>query len=243
MAEKWLFCDFHIHTDMSDGEHPVEEIVDLYGKHRFDVIAITDHIIDSQCAEQCRASGLKPYAIPEIEFDNYLHRLWGERKRAWKEYNMLLIPGAEVTNNTGQYHILALDIKKYISPDLNVAEIVDAIHAQEGIAVACHPHYKEEVETQPVYAHLWEHRKEYRDIFDAWEVANRDSLFDVVGLRKFNYIANSDLHQKNQIFSWKTMLNCEKNTEAVKETIRKNKRIGIFLFRSSEGGFLDGPIG
>ncbi len=148
---------------------------------------------------------------------------------------MLLIPGAEITNNTGQYHILALDIKQYVNPDLEVAEIVDAIHAQEGIAVVCHPHYKEEVETQPVYAHLWEHHKEYRNLFDAWEVANRDSLFDVVGLRKFNYIANSDLHEKHQIFSWKTMLNCEKNTEAVKDAIRQNKRIGIFLFRNNGG--------
>lgn len=234
MAHQWLFCDFHIHTDASDGAHPLEEIVDLYGSNGFDVIAITDHIIDSRCAEQRRASGLSASAIPQDEFHGYLHRLWREKKRAWREYNMLLIPGAEITNNTGQYHILGLDIKKYISPDLKVAEIVDAIHAQEGIAVACHPHYKEEVETQPVYAHLWENHQEYKDLFDAWEVANRDSLFDVVGLRKFNYIANSDLHDKSQIYSWKTMLNCEKNTEAVKEAIRTNKRIGICLFRNHD---------
>jgi 3',5'-nucleoside bisphosphate phosphatase len=233
MADKWLLCDFHIHTDASDGAHPLEEIVDLYGNHGFDVISITDHVIDSRCTEERRSLGLRPCAIPEADFHGHLHRLWREKKRAWQEYNMLLIPGAEITNNTAQYHILALDIKEYINPDLKVAEIVDAIHTQEGISVACHPHYKGEVESQPVYAHLWEHHKEYRDLFDAWEVANRDSLFDVVGLRKFNYIANSDLHDKSQIYSWKTMLNCEKNTEAVKETIRTNKRIGICLFRNN----------
>jgi predicted metal-dependent phosphoesterase TrpH len=234
MPDQWLFCDFHIHTSVSDGAHPPEEIVDLYGSHGFDVIAITDHIIDSQCAEERQTSGLSRCAIPKEEFQDYLHRLWREKKRAWREYNMLLIPGAEITNNTGQYHILALDIKEYILPDLTVAEIVAAVHAQEGIAIACHPHYKEEVELQPVYAHLWENHQEYKHLFDAWEVANRDSLFDVVGLRKFKYIANSDLHDKSQIYSWKTMLNCERNTEAVKETIRKNKRIGICLFRNHE---------
>lgn len=234
MSNNWLFCDFHIHTNTSDGAHPLEEIVDLYGGHGFDVIAITDHIIDSQCAAQRAANGLAPCSVPREEFQAYLRRLWHEKKRAWRQYNMLLIPGAEITNNTGQYHILALDIKAYIPPDLSVPEIVDEVHAQEGIAIACHPHYKEEVEAQPVYAHLWEHHEEYKDLFDAWEVANRDSLFNVVGLRKFNYIANSDLHEKNQIYSWKTMLNCEKNTEAVKETIRINKRIGICLFRNHE---------
>ncbi len=109
MADQWLFCDFHIHTDVSDGSHPVEEIVDLYGNHGFDVMAITDHIIDSQCASQRLAAGYPLSAIPRDQFQDYLHRLWHEKKRAWREYNMLLIPGAEITNNTGQYHILALD--------------------------------------------------------------------------------------------------------------------------------------
>ena len=68
MDEKWLFCDFHIHTDMSDGAHPVEEIVDLYGKHGFDVIAITDHIIDSQRAGEHLASGLPPVRDPLYHF-------------------------------------------------------------------------------------------------------------------------------------------------------------------------------
>ena len=40
-GKRWLFCDFHIHTTQSDGAHPVEYVVDLYGNNGFDVIAIT----------------------------------------------------------------------------------------------------------------------------------------------------------------------------------------------------------
>lgn len=32
---------------MSDGSLPVDEVVDMYGSKGFDVISITDHILDS----------------------------------------------------------------------------------------------------------------------------------------------------------------------------------------------------
>ena len=44
--EPFLLCDFHVHTQWSDGRLSIREVVDLYGKTgRFDVIAITDHIL------------------------------------------------------------------------------------------------------------------------------------------------------------------------------------------------------
>ena len=44
--EPFLLCDFHVHTQWSDGKLSVREVVDLYGSTgKFDVIAITDHIL------------------------------------------------------------------------------------------------------------------------------------------------------------------------------------------------------
>jgi len=44
--EPFLLCDFHVHTKWSDGRLSIREVVDLYGQtRRFDVIAITDHIL------------------------------------------------------------------------------------------------------------------------------------------------------------------------------------------------------
>jgi predicted metal-dependent phosphoesterase TrpH len=44
--EPFLLCDFHVHTKWSDGRLSVREVVDLYGSTgKFDVIAITDHIL------------------------------------------------------------------------------------------------------------------------------------------------------------------------------------------------------
>jgi processive 1,2-diacylglycerol beta-glucosyltransferase len=41
-----LLCDFHIHTNYSDGKLSVPEIVDFYGERGFDCICITDHLAD-----------------------------------------------------------------------------------------------------------------------------------------------------------------------------------------------------
>jgi hypothetical protein len=41
-----LLCDFHVHTTYSDGDLPLPEVVDLFGRSGHDVIAITDHIVN-----------------------------------------------------------------------------------------------------------------------------------------------------------------------------------------------------
>jgi signal transduction histidine kinase len=45
---KWLLGDLHIHSNFSDGLLSIEEIVEIYGKSGFDVIAITDHLFDTE---------------------------------------------------------------------------------------------------------------------------------------------------------------------------------------------------
>ncbi len=228
----WLLCDFHIHTDMSDGKLPLNEVIDLFGEEGFDAISITDHIFDEKTLEE-EIEKREINAITRENFHDYLRLLWKESKRAWEEYRMLVIPGVELTNNQGKYHILAIDIKEYIDPALPVRTIVEEIHSQEAIAIACHPHHKQSEGRQP-FIHLWNHRKEYEGIFDAWEVANRDDLFNVIGLKKFNYIANSDFHEARHVYSWKSLIKAEKNTEAIKQAIRENREIAIYLFRKNK---------
>jgi predicted metal-dependent phosphoesterase TrpH len=44
--EPFLLCDFHVHTTWSDGRLSLGDTIDLYGRTgKFDVIAITDHIL------------------------------------------------------------------------------------------------------------------------------------------------------------------------------------------------------
>lgn len=233
MLENWLLCDFHIHTNISDGRLPLKEVVDLYGIKGFDAISITDHILDAKTLEERQNKKEPLEAIRREEFENYLQILWGEAQRAWEKYKMLLLPGTEITNNWKKYHILAIDIKKYIEPALPAKKIIEEIHGQGAIAIACHPHHKRGEGKQP-YIYLWKNYRKYANLFDAWEVANRDDLFNAIGLKKFNYIANSDFHELWHLYSWKTLLKCEKNPEAIKNAIHENKGAAIYLFRKEK---------
>lgn len=233
MVGDWLLCDFHIHTSLSDGSLSLNEVVTLYGEKGFDVINISDHILDDKSLEKCRRENVNPHIVKKEEFAAYQEILWKEARRAWEKYNMLLIPGAEITNNTDGYHILSIDIKNYIDPGQTVEYIVSQIHNQNGIAIAPHPH-RGSIDGSGELMYLWNNHERFVNHFDAWEVANRDDLFSVIGLKKFNYIANSDFHEARHLYSWKTLLHCEKNVEAVKETIRNNSGVSIYLFRENK---------
>ncbi len=230
----WLLCDFHIHTQWSDGAEPLESVVDLYGSSGFDAICITDHVIDAQFRHrhpQARAIALQ-------DFERYLEHLWKEATRAWDRYGMILIPGIEVTNQTQGYHILAVDVKRYIDPDNPAEDIIEEIHRQGGIAIACHPHRRDpgSGEVDPGSRYLWQHHERYASLFDAWEVANRDDLFNAVGLKKYNYIANGDFHVRDHLFSWKTLIECPKNPQAIKQAVSINTRVSLYLFRDNQVG-------
>jgi predicted metal-dependent phosphoesterase TrpH len=232
MKQQCLLCDFHIHTSASDGELSLGEVIELYGERGFDAIAITDHVIDSASLKAYREEGRRIPAVEYETFQEYLKSLWSASKRAWETYQMLLLPGMEITNDTQKFHMLGIDIKDYISPDQSVEQIIEQIHMQGGIAVACHPDQRGHTQEQQSI-HLWQNHDRFATLFDAWEVANRDDLFNVIGLKKFNYIANSDFHQLRHVYSWKTLLFCEKNPEAIKQAIRENIGVSIYLYRKT----------
>ena len=232
MFDKWLLCDLHIHTNISDGQLSLRTIIDLYGENGFDVISITDHVYEKYTVDLWLNNNERPCTIEKNKFGDYLKLIRKEAKRAWKRYKMLVIPGIEISNNLGLFHLLAIDIKEYIDPNQTVENIVDQIHLQDAIAIACHPHKKDSEPEMP-FVHLWENVERYASLFDAWEVANRDDLFNVVGLKRLNYIANSDFHEPRHVYSWKSLIKSEKNTDSIKEAIRRNKKIALYLFRKN----------
>src|SRR5688572_7540326 len=102
--EPFLLCDFHVHTRWSDGALTVREVVDLYGATgKFDVLAITDHILMEKDllarAGRVATLGRRAFGVREEDFDAYLTDIKQEAARAKNRYGMLVIPGAEVTQN------------------------------------------------------------------------------------------------------------------------------------------------
>ncbi|MCC6615878.1 MAG: PHP domain-containing protein [Anaerolineae bacterium] len=109
---KWTGrADLHMHTNVSDGVHSVQQVLDYVSQQtRLDVIAITDH-------------------------DRLDASLWAYERRA--NYPFDIVPGVEVTSADG--HVLALWVTQPVPKGLSLAETAAAIHEQDGIAVLAHP--------------------------------------------------------------------------------------------------------
>ena len=229
-----LLCDFHIHTKYSDGSVELRRTVDLFGQAGFDVIAITDHVVNGDTSFGKLAHRFR-YSVTEDNFDDYMSHVGQEAKRAWDKYEMLVIPGVEITKNhlssDNSAHILILNIKEFIPACWDYEKIFLEAKLQNALIIACHPHHSSEIAARDTLF-LWKNRDKYAKYIDAWEIANRDDVFNVISLKKYPYIANSDFHRVRHLYSWKTLLNCEKNVESVKNCIRHNKGVAITLFRN-----------
>ena len=229
-----LLCDFHIHTKYSDGSVELSRTVDLFGQAGFDVIAITDHVVNGDNPFGKLARRFR-FSVNEDNFQDYLTHIRQEAARAWDKYGMLLIPGVEISKNhissEKSAHMLILDIKEFIPACMSYEKIFLEAKEQNALIIACHPHHTSEITNRDTLF-LWNNREKYAKYIDAWEIANRDDVFNVISLKKYPYIANSDFHRPRHIYSWKTLLNCEKNIDSVKQCIRHNKGVAITLFRN-----------
>lgn len=221
MAKSFL-ADFHVHTNFSDGTLELQQVVDLFGQQGFGAIAITDHIAESNTLIGKVSKGLSK-VMTESTFPHYLSLLEEQAERAWDQYKMVVIPGFELSKNAvsnrRSAHILGLGISEYLPADGDPVELARGIQRQGGVAIAAHPVHTRKLEKQTY--HLWDRRRELASVMDAWEVASGQVLFDEVLVSGLPLIANSDMHIRRQMTSWKTRLQCERHPEAILEAIRR----------------------
>lgn len=216
-----LLTDFHIHSTFSDGKLSIPEIVDLYGSRGFGAISITDHLCEDATIIG-RAAAYLGRTLTPATFPIYQEILKSEANRSWRKYRMLLLPGFELTRNSisnhRSAHVLAINCADWISASDSIENQCAAIHHQGGLAIAAHPVPTGKFEKQTLY--LWSKREEYSKHFDAWEVAAGRRLFPEVQESGLPMLANSDMHRRDQFESWKTILYCEKDVDAIKLAIR-----------------------
>jgi processive 1,2-diacylglycerol beta-glucosyltransferase len=233
-----LLCDFHSHSVFSDGKLTIPELVDFYGQRGFDVLCVTDHICDHSKVIG-RMTNLTGLVLTLDQVEDYFEVIEKEKKRALEKYRLILMGGLEFNKDgltrKSSAHLLAVDLKKPISPSLPITQTIAEIHAQGALAIASHPHeFKTHWGKNTLY--FWEHIDQYAPLLDAWEVANRDDIFNPIGLKRLPFVANSDFHKPKHIFSWKTVLFCEKEPEAIKQCVRVNRNVAITLYRDHRLG-------
>jgi len=234
--------DFHIHSTFSDGKHSVPELIDAFGTRGFGVIAITDHLCESRTTLG-KAAGFLGHTLTPATFPLYKAILRSEAERAWREYQMVVIPGFELTKNTlsnhRSAHLLALGVTEYLPADGDVKDLARQIRALGGVSVAAHPVWTGKLEKQTF--HIWDRREELESELDAWEVASGGLLFQKVAESHYRKIASSDLHSLKQISSWKTVFDCDRDPGAILDAIRSGK-VRFAYYQDGEELILDDGI-
>ena len=211
-----LLADFHIHTTWSDGKLSMDEVIDLFGRSGHDVIAITDHVVNTDTLVGKVTHRFGP-TVTEQNFHAYRAELERVRRRALDQYGMVVLSGFELTQNAitrkQSAHVLALGVDEFISADGSVEEMLERAQQKAKIVVACHPHEQSDWFSNTFY--LWNRRDEVADLIDLWEVACRWDLFPPVARARYPYIGNSDFHREEHLYAWKTLVPAAKNEQAV----------------------------
>ncbi|HKR62349.1 MAG TPA: PHP domain-containing protein [Thermoanaerobaculia bacterium] len=223
-----LLADFHIHTTWSDGKLSIPEVVDLFGRAGHDVIAITDHVVntDTLVGKVTHRFGL---TVTAQNFAAYREEIEREKQRALDQYGMVVIPGFELTQNAvtrrASAHVLALGVDEFISADGSVDDMLRRAQKQSRVVVACHPHEQSDWFSNTFY--LWNRRHEVAHLVDLWEVACRFDLFPPVARARLPYIGNSDFHREEHLYAWKTLLPSRKNELAIFRALEQGTGLGV----------------
>jgi predicted metal-dependent phosphoesterase TrpH len=202
-----LLCELHSHTLWSDGALSVRELCDLYGRAGFDVLAVTDHTVPG-----CH--------IQEDHFGEYLEELAAEGERARRLYDLLVLPGLELTHEDPDPalagHALALGLREFVGVAEGLEPALRAARAQGAALVAAHPYELEEARRsiRRTAAFAVEPAR-WTPLVDRFELFNRDTLFRWVAEASLPAVGCGDFHRLEHLAGWKTLLPCIKDERAV----------------------------
>jgi hypothetical protein len=218
-----LLCELHTHTTWSDGDLTLTELIDLYGSHGFDVLVVSDHVL--------RADDPWPVDNPDgtwvcaENYDDYLASIQLEAARARLEYDLLVVPGLELTYNDPEPdlagHAVAVGLRNFVSLDAGLAEAMSAARNEGAAIIAAHPH-GDETDRRPERTT----RRFYREwkllggLIDRWELFNQRAVFSWVANAGLPSVASGDFHRTEHLSTWKTLLPCDKSERAVVEYLR-----------------------
>lgn len=230
MRDELLLCELHAHTTWSDGYLTLAEVVDLYGRARFDVLCITDHTV--------RLDDPTPAAVDSWTWPAYATSVRTEAERAAREYGLLVLLGLELTDNQpdprDSAHALAVGLDHFVSVEEGFVPALEAANDQGAVLVAAHP-YSEDDRTplRPTLRISREYR-ELRSLIHRYELFNRTETFSWVAQECLPPLASGDFHRPEHLASWKTLLRCEKDEEAVIDCLRSRARVYLTSYTPAE---------
>jgi 3',5'-nucleoside bisphosphate phosphatase len=232
-----LLCELHAHTRWSDGALTVPELVDLYGRNGFDVLCVTDHVNRSD--DPWLPAGAPARGVTLGNHADYLAELAAQAERARSEYDLLLVPGIELTyNDLDPYlaaHAVAIGCRAFVGVDDGIDVALANARGEGAALVAAHPYRTRRTAFPSRLTLRWSRDwRRLRELVDRWELFNRSDLYGWTAERGLPSVAAGDFHRLEHLHGWKTLLPCAKDEDAVVSYLRSARP--TFLTR------IDAPV-
>jgi hypothetical protein len=226
-----LLCELHAHTTWSDGRLTIPELTDLYGKSGFDVLCITDHTL---------RPGYKGRSVEAVGYAAYLAAIEAEAERACREYDLLLLPGLELTYDDPDpllaAHAVAVGLRVHLPLDDGIDAAMLRARGSGAAIIAAHPYSPENATTAPrTTARFAAHRHELAGTVDRFELVNRHEVFGWVAEERLPAVATGDFHRPEHLGGWKTMLPCARTEQAVLGYLRSPAPAYLVRFEPDAG--------
>jgi len=218
-----LLCELHAHTTWSDGAQTIGQLVDAYGQAGFDVLCVTDHVIRSDDPEH--PPGGPPQHVHTRNHSSYVMAIEIEAARARVQYDLLVLPGLELTYNDPDplraAHAVAVGLETFAGVDDGIERALRDARRQGAALIAAHPYAPAAAAGAPRatarFAADW---RTLAPLVDRWELINRRDVFGWVAEAGLPAVATGDAHEPEHVFTWKTMIVCRKERASVLAHLR-----------------------
>lgn len=216
-----LLCELHAHTTWSDGALTTRELVDLYGGAGFDVLAITDHT----CRDGDRHLGAGDFAA-------YLAELDEEAERARELYGLVLLPGLELSYDDDDpsraAHAVALGLREFVGVASGIDDALRDARAAGAALVAAHPYSLEQAKQSRRGTGRFAAEPDWAaEAVDCFELFNRHEVFGWIAGARLPAVANGDFHRHEHLATWKTLIPCARDADAVVEHLRRRRPVHL----------------
>jgi predicted metal-dependent phosphoesterase TrpH len=226
-----LLCELHAHTTWSDGALSVAELVDLYGRSGFDVLCITDHTLRNAAEPTVGHVDRGQHAA-------YLAEVRAEAARAAALYDLLVLPGLELTYDDPDprlaAHAVAVGLESFVALEDGLeAALADARDAGAAL-IAAHPYAIDAVSSSLRGTGRWHADRDLAALVDRFELINRHDVFAWVAEARLPVVASGDFHRLEHLATWKTLLPCAKEAESVVGYLRSRRAASLVQLTTVE---------
>lgn len=225
LAHSPLLCELHAHTTWSDGSQTIGQLVDTYGQAGFDVLCVTDHVVRTDDPD---GTGLAaPQHVHARNHSTYAMAIEIEAARARVQYDMLVLPGLELTYDDPDplraAHAVAVGLQSFVAVDDGIECALRQARRKGAALIAAHPYGPAAAEGAPRatarFAAEW---RELAPLVDRWELINRRDVFGWVAEARLPAVATGDAHEAGHLLTWKTMIVCRKERSSVLAHLRSS---------------------